>query len=123
MTAYDHNRMLGIFYSIFGGLIVLGSLALLAIPILAYINIPADRGHNHLAGVYYSVIVALFFLVVGLIPVTTGIGLLQHRSWARIGSIVTAIIFIASVPLGTALGVYTLIFMFSDRGRQFYLNA
>lgn len=123
MTASEHNRLLGIFNSIFGGFILLGSLALLALPILAYVNVQPGNEAPLLASLRFTVVMGLLLLVLGLIPVTVGVGLLQHRSWARIGSIITAILFVGSFPLGTALGVYTLIFMFSDRGRQFYLNG
>jgi hypothetical protein len=37
-----------------------------------------------------------------------GWGLLQHEEWARIFALVVGFIALLSVPLGTALGIYTL---------------
>ncbi|HKP69799.1 MAG TPA: hypothetical protein VJV05_10995, partial [Pyrinomonadaceae bacterium] len=41
------------------------------------------------------------------------------RTWGIIGSIVSCM----SFPLGTAAGVFGLIFLFGDAGRQFYLAS
>ncbi|MEO6393903.1 MAG: hypothetical protein ABIP75_18770 [Pyrinomonadaceae bacterium] len=123
MTADEHSRILGISNAIFGGLIALAGLAFLAIPIWVRFTTPAGQEDLVFDDLGFFLVLGTFFLVLGLIPFTVGIALMQHRSWARVGGIITAILFIGSFPLGTALGVYTLVFMFSDRGRQFYLNS
>ena len=38
----------------------------------------------------------------------TGWGLLQHEGWARVLALVMAFLALLSVPIGTALGIYTL---------------
>jgi hypothetical protein len=37
-----------------------------------------------------------------------GWGLLQHESWARILALIIGFISLINVPLGTALGIYTM---------------
>jgi hypothetical protein len=124
MTANDNNRLLAICYLVYGGLIALGGMAMFALPLVAWAN--ATTKSNEAAaysGAMFAVGFGLFFLVLGAIPLVTAIGMLQRRSWARIAGIISAFLFIWNFPLGMALGIFTLIFMFSERGRQFYLAA
>ena len=44
----------------------------------------------------------------GILMLIAGIGLLLLRSWARLLTIVLGILDLVSIPLGTALGIYTL---------------
>lgn len=122
MTATEHNRLLGIFYTVLGGLIVLGGLAFIAMPFLVNNGHHASDDANYWSGVKFVVGLGTFVLIVGLAALTVGVGVLQQRSWARVASIVTGIIFLVNFPLGMALGIYTLIFMFSDKGQQLYSN-
>jgi 4-amino-4-deoxy-L-arabinose transferase-like glycosyltransferase len=117
MTANDHNRLLGIFYTVLGAIISLCAFGLLAMPFVV-----TSANNNSNADVRFFIIFGIIILLLGLLPLTVGVGLLQQRSWARIGSIVTGILFIVNFPLGMALGIYTLIFMFSDRGKDLYTN-
>ena len=42
-----------------------------------------------------------------------GYGLLKYKNWARIVAIVLAFVYILAIPIGTAVGIYTLIIMFN----------
>jgi uncharacterized membrane protein (DUF2068 family) len=48
------------------------------------------------------------FFALGVPSLIAGIGLLKQKRWARILAIVLAILALASFPVGTAAGVYTL---------------
>jgi hypothetical protein len=52
--------------------------------------------------------IALFLLVLSLPGLVGGIGLLQHRQWARILVLVVGFLNLLNIPIGTALGVYTI---------------
>jgi hypothetical protein len=54
--------------------------------------------------------IALFlFIVLASVPgIAAGIGMLKFRPWSRILAIVVSALNILNVPLGTALGVYSL---------------
>ena len=43
-----------------------------------------------------------------------GLGLLAYKSWARILAIILAIVNLFLPPIGTAVGIYTLIIMFNN---------
>lgn len=62
-----------------------------------------------------SIIVGLFLLLVSAPGIIAGWGLLQYRSWARILTIILGILNLPGVPIGTILGVYTLIVLLDDK--------
>ena len=43
-----------------------------------------------------------------------GLGLLKYQNWARILAIILAIVNLFLPPIGTAVGIYTLIIMFNN---------
>ena len=49
-----------------------------------------------------------------------GYGLLNYKSWARILAIILAIFNLILFPIGTALGIYTLIIMFNDEAEALF---
>lgn len=51
---------------------------------------------------------AFFFLAYAAAAFITAWGLMERRPWARVLAIVLAILALIHVPLGTALGIYTL---------------
>lgn len=53
-------------------------------------------------------IITAALLVRGGLCVAAGIGLLRRASWARLLAIIVAFLSLIKLPLGTALGVYTL---------------
>jgi hypothetical protein len=52
--------------------------------------------------------IALFLLVLSLPGIIGGIGILHHRQWARILLLVVGILELMNIPIGTALGIYTI---------------
>ena len=59
-------------------------------------------------------------LVFTVPSVVAGYALLKRKPWAKIAAVVAGAMAGASVPLGTAVCVYTFVFLFSDAGRQLY---
>jgi len=53
-------------------------------------------------------LVSALFFVIGIPSLIAGIGLLKHKHWARVLAIVLAVLALASFPIGTAAGIYTL---------------
>ena len=57
---------------------------------------------------------ALCFFIPGIIAyAVAGYGLLNYKGWARILAIILAILNLCLFPIGTAIGIYTLIIMFN----------
>ena len=64
---------------------------------------------------------ALCFFLPGVIAYAlAGYGLLKYKSWARILAIILAILNLILFPIGTALGIYTLVIMFNDEAEALF---
>ena len=64
---------------------------------------------------------ALCFFLPGIIAyIVAGYGLLKYKSWARILAIILAILNLILFPIGTALGIYTLVIMFNDETKALF---
>lgn len=57
---------------------------------------------------FVGTIVALIITVVSLPGIIGGIGLLRHQSWARFTILILSAISLVNVPIGTAVGIYSL---------------
>jgi hypothetical protein len=60
----------------------------------------------------------LLILAVGGIYV--GVGLMQHRPWARVAAIILGVLALFHPPFGTALGIYTLWVLLADENGSEY---
>jgi hypothetical protein len=125
MTSRDHNRLLGIFFLINGGLSVFGGLVALLVYggmgtfMLANAREPEAQTVGGVfmvigivAGVLISVF-AIFFLLAGW-------KMYKEVPSGRVFGIIGSIICLPSPPLGTALGIYGLWFLLGDQGKAFY---
>ena len=66
------------------------------------------------------VFVGAFSLAMTIPPVVAGYALLRRRPWAKVAGIVGGVVAASSFPIGTAVAVYTLWFLFSDAGKEVY---
>ncbi|MCZ6775643.1 MAG: hypothetical protein O7D34_04195 [Ignavibacteria bacterium] len=53
-------------------------------------------------------VIALFLTIISVPGVIGGIGLLKRKEWARILVLVLGFIELLNIPIGTALGIYTI---------------
>jgi hypothetical protein len=67
---------------------------------------------------FIGTMVGLFLLIVSIPEIVAGIGLLRRRSWARLVLLVLAVLELIRVPLGTALGVYTIWVLVQEETKQ-----
>ena len=128
MTAKEHNKLVGIFLMAHGGLqaVVMILIGLIYGGIGSVIFVNAKKSEDQMVGlVLIGMIVFLFFLaLVFVLPqVIGGLKLFRERPSARTWGIIGSIISCLSFPLGTAVGVYGLWFLFGDMGKQFYLGG
>lgn len=128
MTPKDHNRLVGIFLMIHGGLqsLVMVLLALIYGGIGLGLILGGDHGEDMSVGIAFIVVIAIIFVIAAVFFLPQIIGgwkLYKERpdgrTWGVIGSILACI----SFPLGTAAGVYGLWFLFGNEGKQFYLGG
>ena len=117
-----HNKVLGILYVIYGGLICLAGVGLSAFALIIY-AIAASDGNTTLSGTVFQVVTGTILLIVGSVPLAVGFGVMRGRRWARIASIGLSFFLVISIPFGLAISVYTWVYMFSESAKQFYEQA
>jgi hypothetical protein len=128
MTARDHNNLLGIFFMIQGGLVALIGVMLAVIYGVMGVVMMGAAGRNGGAAVGGIFIILAFvvgglMLVLGAVDLFTGSKIRQVAPIGRTLGIVISILSLFSFPIGTALGIYGLWFLFGDMGKALYLGS
>ncbi|MBX7169634.1 MAG: hypothetical protein K1X72_01680 [Pyrinomonadaceae bacterium] len=126
MTAKEHNRLVGIFLMIHGGLqaLIMGLISLIYGGIGLAILI-GGKNQDKPVGVFFIVAIAMvvIFSSIFILPqVLGGWKMLKEKPNAKIWGIIGSIVSCMSFPLGTAAGVYGLWFLFGEEGKKFYDN-
>ena len=128
MTAREHNKLLSIFFFIQGGLqLVIGIIMTLLYggvggALLAGGHKQEDRmvgGVFVVVAVFIGIMIAAF----AAFNLFTGLKLLKERPIGRTLGIVASCLALLNFPLGTALGIYGLWFLFGDLGKNFYSST
>jgi hypothetical protein len=87
--------------SIFG--IVIGIVILV---ILSTIGVLVDDKDANFILPLIGNIVAAFIFIMSVPGIIAGIGLMKHKEWGRILTLILSVINLLNFPLGTALGIY-----------------
>jgi hypothetical protein len=125
MTAEEHNKAVGICHLVYGGFTSLLMVAMCIFMWAIFSTIPPPPGRPD-AGMPAAVMAMFFgFMMVYTFIFTmpsfvAGYALLKRKQWARTASIVAAVLETMSVPIGTAVAVYSFWFMFSEQGKALY---
>lgn len=98
------NVVIGALFTTLGVLVSAG--ALLFAP--WFNGAPPWRAGDTMAVVTTILAISALFFVIGVPSLIAGVGLRKHKTWARTLAIVVATLALASFPLGTAAGLYTL---------------
>jgi len=119
MTPEDHNKALGICHLVYGGL---SSLLMFAMFIFMWVfmgSIPEGGPPVAVMLLFFGFMLAysIIFTVPSFIA---GYALLKYKPWARTASLIAAVLEAMSVPIGTAVSIYSFWFMFSDAGKALY---
>lgn len=131
MTANDKARLLGILlwaYTAFNVLIVVAiGVLYLGIVGAVFSTVPQNAGDpppELIMGIIAIVFfVALVFTILFSAPkIIAGYGLRKNKPWARTWAIVASIMACMSFPIGTGIGVFGLVFLFSDEGKLYFEN-
>ena len=120
MTAEEHNRTLATLHFIYGAMhgLTLAGLLLMVIVIELVTPIAASISTFWIT-LGILVFVVLLFLV-GLLPLAVGYALKKRKRWAKPLGLVLAVISLINIPIGTALGIYTIKFFRSAAGAVIY---
>jgi hypothetical protein len=118
VTNEEHNRYIAYAFFANAGFYVL--IMLFMIGMFAFVFPPGPpQGFFVVMMIFMSVFYGLFMLP----SIIAGYGLLKKKSWARVASIVAAVIAGMNMPIGTAACVYALWFFFSENWKEIYPEA
>lgn len=119
----QHIKVLSVLFIILGilGIVVAVAFLLLgagtAATILAQDNSNEARVGAAWAGGCITFVAALFGIM-AIPSIIAGWGLSQHKAWARILTIILAILSLPQFPVGTAIGIYALVILFNEESKQ-----
>jgi hypothetical protein len=123
LTAEEHNKTLGTLYFIYGAI---HGLTLVGLVILIFVLVLATSATSNLSASWMivgSLVIAALFVVVGLLPLIVGYGFRKRAPWVKPAGITLAVLSVVNLPIGTALGIYTIKFFRSAGGVQLYGGA
>lgn len=114
-----HISLIGILWIVMGGLSLL--FGLMGFLLLFGISFIPDMGREApfiLRTI--GTIAVFFFALFGLPKIIAGIGLLKKKEWGRVLTLIVSFISLLNFPLGTALGVYSIIILVKEESIQYF---
>ncbi|HVG35814.1 MAG TPA: hypothetical protein VM911_22370 [Pyrinomonadaceae bacterium] len=125
MTTEGHNKTLGTMHLVYGAM---NGLVMLMLGFMFAVMIPVDRSGLPISTgmplpIYIAlmVMITIFGLLFTIPSLAAGYALLKQKSWARIASLIAAVIEGMNFPFGMALCVYTFWFLYG-KGAHLYDN-
>ncbi len=121
MTKQAHVTLLGVLHIIRGGVVLL--LGFGAFSVLAGLDLLTNQeaGLGILSVIGTAAMIIMFILAVpGIIA---GIGILQHRQWGRILALIVGFLSLFDIPIGTALGIYTIWVLLDDETQAMFVTG
>lgn len=128
MTAKEQNKLAGVFLLVHGGLlaVMMFIIGLIYGGVGIAIISTSRREDEQFAGVAILAFMAFVFIFTFIFVIPQIVGgwkMLKERPNARTWGIIGSIVSCLSFPLGTAAGVFGLVFLFGEAGKQFYLGG
>jgi len=118
-----HIKVLSVLFIILGilGIVVAVAFLLLgagtAATILAQDDSPEARIGAAWAGGCITVVAGLLGIL-AIPSIIAGWGLSQRKSWARILTIILAVLSLPQIPVGTAIGIYALVILLNEESKR-----
>ena len=119
MTAEEHNKTLSTLYFVYGAIHGLTLLALLGLVLIFKFGSVAGELLSAQVMMIGTIVFVLLMLLVGILPFVAAIGFKQRRAWVKPLAIGLAVVSLVNLPIGTALGIYTIKF-FRSVGVELY---
>jgi len=120
MTAEEHNKTLATLWFIYGAMHGLTLLGLLLLVFVVKFAAPGTELISTSWLVAGFLVFVVLLLVVGLLPVLAGYGFRKRRRWAKPLGLSLAAVSLINIPVGTALGIYSIKFLRSEGGVKLY---
>jgi hypothetical protein len=113
-----HVTVLGILYIVFSALGILAALIVYIVLVGVGVISEDPEAMRILATVGTVVSFILFFCSIP--GVIGGIGLLNRQGWARILVLILGFLKLLNIPVGTALGIYTIWVLFNNETEKLF---
>jgi hypothetical protein len=120
MTAEEHNKTLATLWFIYGAM---HGLTLFGLMVLGLLFKFASTAGDLISSFWMFISVMTFILllfVVALLPLLVALGFAKRRPWVKPLAIAVSIVSLINIPIGTALGIYTIKFLRSEAGVSLY---
>jgi len=118
MTMESHIRTIGILHIVHSAFLVLIGLFLLGL--MGGIGVATEDETAFLILGGLGTLLTFIFFLFALPGFIGALGLLQRQSWGRIVILVVSFLKLIDFPLGTALGVYSIVILFREDGVQYF---
>jgi hypothetical protein len=118
MTQQSHITLLGVLHIARGALLLLIGVALFIILTAAGVLSEDETAVGVLAII--ATVIMFIFLIIAIPSIVAGIGVLMRREWGRITALVVGVLSLVDIPIGTALGVYTIWILMNDEMRPLF---
>ncbi len=120
MTAEEHNKTLATLHFIYGAMHGLTLAGLLLLVIVVKLAAPAANSISYFWVTIGVLAFIILLFVVGLFPLAVGYALNKRKRCAKPLGLALAVISLVNIPVGTALGIYTIKFFRSEGGVRIY---
>jgi hypothetical protein len=120
MTAEEHNGTLATLYFVYAAIHGLTLLGLLGLVLVFKFASVAGELLSVSWMVGGTVVFVILMLGVGVLPLLVAFGFRKRRGWVKPLGFAVAIISLVNIPIGTALGIYTMKFFRSTAGVKLY---
>jgi hypothetical protein len=123
----QHIKILGILNIVWGSLGILGGLVILLIFGGVFGIVQAVSVRQPDAAVALPIIgivgmaLSVLLLILSIPSIIAGIGLLQYKNWAKIMAVIVSALHLFSIPFGTALGIYGLWVLCSEKSQECFI--
>jgi glucan phosphoethanolaminetransferase (alkaline phosphatase superfamily) len=124
MEAKDHAKLLGIFFLIVGAFSALMGLIFGVVYGLMGVMVMAtgEKEGAVIGGVFVilAVILGIILLAIAALNISTGWKFFKGSTNGKLLAIIASVLVLLSFPFGTALGIYSLWFIFGDQGKAYF---
>jgi hypothetical protein len=122
-----HVDFVGVLFIVWGLLTALIGVSTLALGIgaIAVIASTQSGGSQLTAGLTagFFLAIAIIAILWGAAHVVVGLPVRQHKPWARLAALVLGSVDLVLLPFGTALGIYALWTLLTERGKAVFAES
>ena len=123
LTGEEHSKRVGLLHLVYGGLFTLISLVVVLFSGLfsGFLRVVGGATQTPDFNLFWALagVVLVFQLLQAVPALLSGYGMLKGKPWARTAALVTSVLSALVFPFGTGLSVYTLWFLFGEKGREY----